>query len=48
MRTVARLIAPLMALTLVVAACGGDSNGETGGTSVEGTESPDGATGAEC
>ena len=48
MRTVARLIAPLTALTLVVAACGGDTNGETGGTSVEGTESPDGATGAEC
>jgi spermidine/putrescine-binding protein len=48
MRTVARLIAPLMALTLVVAACGGDTNGETGGTSVEGTESPDGATGANC
>jgi spermidine/putrescine-binding protein len=48
MRTVARLIAPLMAVTLVVAACGGDTNGETGGTSVEGTESPDGATGANC
>jgi spermidine/putrescine-binding protein len=48
MRTVARLIVLLMALTLVVAACGGDTNGETGDTSVEGTESPDGATGASC
>jgi spermidine/putrescine-binding protein len=45
----ARLIASLMVLALVVAACGGDSGAEEpDGTSAEGGESPDGATGADC
>ena len=49
MRKVARLIALLMVLALVIAACGGDdTGGETGGTPVDGTEAPDGATGANC
>jgi spermidine/putrescine-binding protein len=45
----ARLIASLMVLALLVAACGGDSGaGEPDGTSAEGGESPDGAAGADC
>lgn len=49
MRTRARLIVSLMVVALVVAACGGDENGGgTGDTGVDGTESPDGATGAGC
>jgi spermidine/putrescine-binding protein len=45
----ARLIASLMVLALLVAACGGDSGAEEpDGTSAEGGESPDGATGANC
>jgi spermidine/putrescine-binding protein len=49
MRSMARLIASLMVLALLVAACGGDSGAEEpDGTSAEGGESPDGATGADC
>jgi spermidine/putrescine-binding protein len=45
----ARLIASLMVLALIVAACGGDSGAEEpDGTSAEGGEAPDGATGANC
>jgi spermidine/putrescine-binding protein len=49
MRTVARLIALPLVLVMVLAACGeDDTGGGTGDTAVEGTESPDGATGANC
>jgi spermidine/putrescine-binding protein len=49
MRTRARLIVSLLVVALVVTACGGDENGGgTGDTGVDGTESPDGATGAGC
>lgn len=49
MRSMARLIALLAALALVVAACGGgDTGGETGDTTDGTAESPDGATGANC
>jgi len=49
MRTVARLIALPLVLAMVIAACGeDDTGGGTGDTAVEGTESPDGATGANC
>ena len=49
MRRLSRLIAPLMVLALLVAACGGDEGSEEpDGTSAEGGESPEGATGASC
>jgi spermidine/putrescine-binding protein len=49
MRTTAKLLALLTVLALVVAACGGDdTGGETDDTSTGATESPGGATGAEC
>ncbi|HET9202960.1 MAG TPA: spermidine/putrescine ABC transporter substrate-binding protein [Acidimicrobiia bacterium] len=49
MRRLSRLIAPLMVLALFVAACGGDEGAEEpDGTSAEGGESPEGATGASC
>ncbi len=49
MRRMARLIASLMVLALFVAACGGDGDAEgPEGTTAEGGESPDGATGANC
>ncbi len=49
MQRLARLIALLMALALVVAACGGDDGGGgTGDTSTDGTEAPGGAAGAGC
>jgi spermidine/putrescine-binding protein len=49
MRRMARLIVSLVVLALLVAACGGgDDAGETGDTSDDGTESPEGATGSDC
>jgi spermidine/putrescine-binding protein len=48
MRRTARLLASIMVLTLLIAACGGDEGGATGTTPVEGTGTPDGATGANC
>lgn len=49
MQRMARLFALLIALALVVAACGGDDGGGgTGDTSTDGTEAPGGATGAGC
>jgi spermidine/putrescine-binding protein len=45
----ARLVASLMVLALVFAACGGDGEAEgPTGTTTEGGESPEGATGADC
>ncbi len=49
MRQLARLIASLTVLAILVAACGGDDGAEEpDGTSAEGGESPQGATGADC
>jgi spermidine/putrescine-binding protein len=45
----ARLVALLTVLALVMTACGGDDAGDgTGGTTTDGTESPGGAPGSEC
>jgi spermidine/putrescine-binding protein len=44
-----RLIASLLVLALLVAACGGDGEAEgPDGTSADGGEAPEGATGANC
>ncbi len=49
MRLLARLIASLTVLAILGAACGGDDGAEEPvGTSAEGGESPQGATGAGC
>jgi spermidine/putrescine-binding protein len=43
-----RLTALFLMVALVVAACGGDDDAGTGGTSPEGTTFPDGAGGSNC
>jgi spermidine/putrescine-binding protein len=49
MQRLARLIALSTVLALVITACGGDDAGDgNGGTTTDGTESPDGAPGSEC
>ncbi len=48
MRRMARLIASIMVLALLVAACGGDEGGGADGTTAGSGESPEGATGADC
>ena len=49
MQRLARLIALLTVLALVMTACGGDDAGDgNGGTTTDGTEAPDGAPGSEC
>ncbi|HVR79087.1 MAG TPA: spermidine/putrescine ABC transporter substrate-binding protein [Acidimicrobiia bacterium] len=49
MQRLARLIALLTVLALVMTACGGDDAGAgNGGTTTDGTESPGGAPGSEC
>jgi spermidine/putrescine-binding protein len=48
MRRTARLFVSIMVLAVLVAACGGDEGGGPDGASGGSTESPEGATGADC
>ena len=48
MRRTARLFISIMVLAVLVAACGGDEGGGPDGASGGSTESPEGATGADC
>jgi spermidine/putrescine-binding protein len=49
MRNTSRLIALLTIVAMVATACGGDDSGPgTGDPATDGTESPEGATGANC